>query len=67
MMTTINEHIIETMPARTHTPSPEPSFLPLSLCLPLLKDLETLVEVAAEQFCGEERKWNFIAITEAVK
>nr|GMD31635.1 peroxisome biogenesis protein 16 isoform X1 [Ipomoea batatas] len=67
MMTTINEHIIDTTPTRMHTPPPEPSFLPLSLCLTLLKDLETLVEVAAEQLCGEEKKWNFIAITEAVK
>ncbi|CAH9098077.1 unnamed protein product [Cuscuta epithymum] len=68
MLTTINEHIIETTPKCIQTtPSPEPSFLPLSLCLTLLKDLETLVEVAAEQMCGEERKWNFIAVAEAVK
>ncbi|VFQ84021.1 unnamed protein product [Cuscuta campestris] len=68
MMTTVNEHIIETTPNRVQTtPSPDPSFVPLSLCLTLLKDLETLVEVVAEQVCGEERKWNFIAIAEAVK
>ncbi|KAK4483437.1 hypothetical protein RD792_010624 [Penstemon davidsonii] len=30
-------------------------------------DLETLVEVVAQQLYGEERKWNFIAITEAIK
>ncbi|KAK4411340.1 Peroxisome biogenesis protein 16 [Sesamum angolense] len=32
-----------------------------------LRDLETLVEVAAQQFYGEEKKWNFMAITESIK
>ncbi|KAG8391737.1 hypothetical protein BUALT_Bualt01G0218200 [Buddleja alternifolia] len=29
--------------------------------------METLIEVVAQQLYGEEKKWNFIAITEAIK
>ncbi|KZV57620.1 peroxisome biogenesis protein 16-like [Dorcoceras hygrometricum] len=67
MVTALNEHIINTMPVQTRTGSGEPSSFPFSLCITLLKDLETLVEVVAQQFYGEEKKWNFIAITEATK
>lgn len=67
MVTTVNEHIIETTPTSVHTSSKETSFLPLSLCLTLLRDLETLIEVVAEQLYGEEKKWNLIALTEAAK
>ncbi|XP_047251769.1 peroxisome biogenesis protein 16 isoform X2 [Capsicum annuum] len=67
MVTTVNEHIIETTPTSVHTSSAETSFLPLSLCLTLLRDLETLVEVVAEQLYGEDKKWNLIVLTEAAK
>ncbi|KAJ8573257.1 hypothetical protein K7X08_009768 [Anisodus acutangulus] len=67
MVTTVNEHIIETTPTSVHTSSAETSFLPLSLCLTLLRDLETLIEVVAEQLYGEDKKWNLIALTEAAK
>ncbi|XP_074564291.1 LOW QUALITY PROTEIN: peroxisome biogenesis protein 16 [Curcuma longa] len=33
----------------------------------MLKDAETVVEVAAEHFVGEKHKWNYLALTEAVK
>ena len=43
------------------------STFPWSLCVSALKDVETVVEVAAQQFAGEERKWNYLTVTEAVK
>lgn len=67
IVTTINEHILETAPSQTQTSHAEPSSFPYPLCITILKDLETLVEVAAQQFCGEEKKWNFMAITEGIK
>ncbi|XP_073155571.1 peroxisome biogenesis protein 16 isoform X2 [Henckelia pumila] len=67
MITALNEHIIDSTPVRTRTGCGEPSSFPFSLCITLLKDLETLVEVVAQQLYGEEKKWNFIAITEATK
>lgn len=67
MITALNEHIIDTTPVRTRTGREEPSSFPFSLCITLLKDLETLVEVVAQQLYGEEKKWNFIAITETTK
>ncbi|RVX01014.1 Peroxisome biogenesis protein 16 [Vitis vinifera] len=66
IITAINEHIIDSTPTHMHTNSTESSF-PYSLCISALKDLETLVEVVAEHFYGNEKKWNFIAITEATK
>lgn len=67
IITTINEHILETTPTQTRARHVEPSSFPFSLCITILKDLETLVEVAAQQLYGEEKKWNFMAITEAIK
>ncbi|KAL9176071.1 hypothetical protein ABFS82_02G155200 [Erythranthe guttata] len=65
IITTINEHILDTTP--TQIRQVESSSFPLSLCITLLKDLETLVEVAGQQLYGEENKWNFMAVTEAIK
>lgn len=65
-ITTINDYIIETTPAKLIGHS-EPSSFPYSLCITLLKDLETLVEVAAQQFYGDDKKWNSIACIEAIK
>lgn len=67
IITTINEHILETTPTQTRARHTEPSSFPFALCITILKDLETLVEVAAQQLYGEEKKWNFMAITEAIK
>ncbi|XP_050204192.1 peroxisome biogenesis protein 16 [Mercurialis annua] len=67
IITAINEHIIDTTSVQTYAGSVEPSSFPYSLCISTIKDLETLVEVAAEHYYGEEKKWNFIAITEAIK
>ncbi|KAL0844945.1 hypothetical protein Bca101_018191 [Brassica carinata] len=69
IFTTINEHIIETVPTtRAHVgPSGTgSSSLSYPLLISILKDLETVVEVAAEHFYGD-RKWNFIIVTEAMK
>ncbi|KAG2332078.1 hypothetical protein Bca52824_003258 [Brassica carinata] len=69
IFTTINEHIIETVPTtRAHVgPSgTDSSSLSYPLLISILKDLETVVEVAAEHFYGD-RKWNFIIATEAMK
>ncbi|KAI7748612.1 hypothetical protein M8C21_012412, partial [Ambrosia artemisiifolia] len=67
IVTTVNEHIIETTPSNAHTKPQECSSFPYSLCLTLMKDVETLVEVIAQQFYGDDNKWNFIAVTEATK
>lgn len=70
IVTVVNEHIIETTPtprSQMDTRPPEPSSFPYSLCLNLMKDIETLVEVMAQHFYGDDNKWNFIAVTEATK
>lgn len=67
VITAINEHIIDTAPSQIHTGHPEPSTFPYSLCISALKDLETLVEVVAQHYYGDTKKWNFIAATEAIK
>lgn len=66
IISSINDHIIETTPTQTTGHSEILSF-PYPLCITLLKDLETLIEVAAQQFYGDDKKWNFIAATEAIK
>ncbi|XP_057979834.1 peroxisome biogenesis protein 16 isoform X2 [Malania oleifera] len=67
IITAINEHIIDTTPTWIQRGSAEPSSFPYALCISAIKDLETLVEVAAQQIYGDDKKWNFIAITEATK
>ncbi|KAL3618693.1 hypothetical protein CASFOL_037512 [Castilleja foliolosa] len=68
IITTINEHILESTPTHTRTGHLESSSsFPFSMCITLLKDLETLVEVIAQQFYGEDKKWNIMAITESIK
>ncbi|KAF8032685.1 hypothetical protein BT93_D1569 [Corymbia citriodora subsp. variegata] len=67
VITAINEHIIDTTPSQIHAGHPERSTFPYSLCISALKDLETLVEVAAQHYYGDTKKWNFIAATEAIK
>ncbi|CDP04276.1 unnamed protein product [Coffea canephora] len=67
IITAVHEHIIETTPTQRNAGQVESSSFPYSLCITLLKDLETLVEVAAQQIFGDDRKWNFIAATEATK
>lgn len=67
IITALNEHIIETSPSQTNLNHKESSSLPYALCISALKDLETLVEVAAEYYYGDVKKWNFIAVTEGIK
>uniref|UniRef100_A0A7N0UZK5 Peroxisomal membrane protein PEX16 n=1 Tax=Kalanchoe fedtschenkoi TaxID=63787 RepID=A0A7N0UZK5_KALFE len=67
VITALNEHIIETSPSQPHLSRREPYAFPYALCISALKDLETLVEVAAEHYYGEVKKWNFIAVTEGIK
>ncbi|KAF4386790.1 hypothetical protein F8388_006745 [Cannabis sativa] len=67
IITAINEHIIETAPPPKHVGPAEPNSFPYPLCISALKELETLVEVAAEDYFGEKKKWNFIALMEATK
>ena len=67
IITAINEHIIDTAPAQNITGSVEPYSFPYPLCLSALKDLETLVEVVAQHYYGDDKKWSFLAVTEATK
>ncbi|XP_057549804.1 peroxisome biogenesis protein 16 [Amaranthus tricolor] len=66
IITAINEYIIETAPTQWQVPTLSSSF-PFSLCVSALKEIETLVEVVAQQLYGDDKKWNFILITEASK
>ncbi|KAF1884197.1 hypothetical protein Lal_00035264 [Lupinus albus] len=67
IITSINEHIIDTTPTQDITDSIEAYSFPHSLCLSVIMCLETLVEVMAEQYYGDDKKWNFLAVTEATK
>ncbi|KAK7292573.1 hypothetical protein RJT34_15424 [Clitoria ternatea] len=67
IVTAINEHIIDTAPDQDRQGSVEPYSFPYPLCLSALKDLETLVEVVAQHYYGDDNKWNFLAVTEATK
>lgn len=67
IITAVNEHIIDTAPAEIVTGLVEHNSFPYSLCLSTIKDLETLVEVVAQHYYGEDKKWNFLAVTEATK
>lgn len=67
IITAINEHIIDSAPNQNITGSVEPHSFPYPLCLSALKDLETLVEVVAQHYYGDDKKWNFLAVTEATK
>ncbi|KAI4367940.1 hypothetical protein MLD38_016561 [Melastoma candidum] len=69
VITSVNQHIIDTAPSPTQLNGahPETNSFPYSLCISALKDIETLVEVAAQHFYGEERKWDFMAATETMK
>ncbi|KAG6574772.1 Peroxisome biogenesis protein 16, partial [Cucurbita argyrosperma subsp. sororia] len=67
IVTAVNEHIIETAPTQMHVNATVPSSFPYSLCISALKNLETLIEVAAQQYYGDDKRWNFIAVTEALK
>ncbi|CAN8286254.1 unnamed protein product [Cochlearia groenlandica] len=69
IFTTINEHIIENAPTPrgyVGTSGTDSSSLSYPLLIAILKDLETVVEVAAEHFYGD-KKWNYIIGTEAMK
>ncbi|XP_010518211.1 PREDICTED: peroxisome biogenesis protein 16-like [Camelina sativa] len=68
IFTTINEHIIENAPKPRGFVGSSDTDTSLSypLLIAILKDLETVVEVAAEHFYGD-KKWNFIIVTEAMK
>lgn len=67
IITAINEHIIDAAPPQMHPGLAEPYSFPYSLCISALKDLETLVEVVAQHYYGDDKKWNFIAVTEGTK
>lgn len=66
IITAVNQHIIDTTPTQTLV-NPVEQLFPWSLCVSTLKDLETLVEVVAQHFYGDDKKWNFIAVTEGIK
>ncbi|OIW02077.1 hypothetical protein TanjilG_14776 [Lupinus angustifolius] len=67
IITAVNEHIIDTAPTRNNTGSTEKYSFPYPLCLSALKDLEMLVEVVLQHYYGNDKKWNFLAITEGIK
>ncbi|XP_012066536.1 peroxisome biogenesis protein 16 isoform X2 [Jatropha curcas] len=67
IITAINEHIIDSTPTQINPSLVEPFCLPYSFCISAIKEFERLVEVTAEHYYGEDKKWDFIAFTEAMK
>lgn len=67
VISTVNQHIIDTIPSHGGPRSSGQSSSSWPLCVSVLKDLETVVEVASQHFLGDDGKWNFIALTEATK
>ncbi|ONK79882.1 uncharacterized protein A4U43_C01F11370 [Asparagus officinalis] len=67
IVSALNQHIIDTTPSRSRPQGQGQLSFPWPLCVSALKDLETVVEVAALHFYGEDGKWNFIVVTEAMK
>ncbi|KAE9622052.1 putative peroxisome membrane protein, Pex16 [Lupinus albus] len=67
IITTINAHIIETAPTQDITGSTESYSFPYSLFLSVLAGLESLVEGVAQHYYGDNKKWNFLVVTEATK
>ncbi|KAL2892301.1 Peroxisome biogenesis protein 16 [Bienertia sinuspersici] len=56
ILTAINEYIIETTPTSTQWRVPTSSSFPFSLCISAMKEVETLVEVVAQQLFGDDKK-----------
>lgn len=67
ILSAVNQHIIDTSPSRSQPQGRGESLFPWSLCVSTLKDLETVVEVTAQHLYGEDGKWSFIALMEAMK
>lgn len=67
IFSTVNQHIIDTAAGQVRSCDLAEFTFPWPLCVSVLKDLETVVEVAAQHFYGDDGKWNFIAVTEAAK
>lgn len=63
----MNQHIVDTTPKYSSPYSSKVKSFPWPLCVSVLKDLEAVVEVAAEHFYGETGKWDFIVVTEVTK
>ncbi|XP_073012765.1 peroxisome biogenesis protein 16 [Typha latifolia] len=67
IVSSANQHIIDTVPTRGNPRASGESSFPWSLLVSTLKDAETVVEVAAQYYFGENGKWNFLTVTEGVK
>lgn len=79
LIAAFNQHIIENSPGPSrnvgqnlqghfqHLSFGQDSRFPWSLCISAVKEVEVLIEVAAEHYVGKDEKWSFVAGTEAVK
>lgn len=74
LISAFNQHIIENPPVPSRNVgqnlqrhAQHPSRFPWSLCISSVKEVEVLIEVAAEHYLGNDEKWSFVAGTEAVK
>ena len=66
-MSSVNQQIIDA-PTKKHAFASKEQSIPWSgLVVSVLKDVEAVVEVAAQHFVFDDRKWSFLAVTEAVK
>ncbi|XP_062224249.1 peroxisome biogenesis protein 16-like [Phragmites australis] len=66
VVSSVNQHIIDT-PTEVHSLASKEQAIPWGLVVSVLKDVEAVVEVAAQHFVGDDRKWGFLAVTEGVK
>eukprot|EP00252_Welwitschia_mirabilis_P018594 TRINITY_DN4128_c0_g1_i1.p1 TRINITY_DN4128_c0_g1~~TRINITY_DN4128_c0_g1_i1.p1 ORF type:complete len:377 (-),score=38.97 TRINITY_DN4128_c0_g1_i1:141-1271(-) len=78
LISLINQHITEGFSSHSGIPGHvtqylenskvnEDSEFSWSLCIAAVKEIEVLIEVAAEHFLGKDEKWSFVAATEAIK
>ncbi|KAG0491562.1 hypothetical protein HPP92_004607 [Vanilla planifolia] len=67
ILSAVNQHIIDTTPMKYQPPGSPKEMFPWPLCISILKDLETVVEVFAEHYYGKEGKWSYLAIMELIK
>lgn len=66
IVSSVNQHIIDA-PTKGQSLASKKQSIPWALVVSVLKDAEAVVEVAAQHFVGDDRKWSFLAVTEAVK
>ncbi|CAM0948444.1 unnamed protein product [Alopecurus aequalis] len=64
IVTCVNQEILIETPTTDYSAAHRKRW---ALVVAILRDAEAVVEVAAQHFVGDDRKWSFLAVTEAAK